>query len=90
MAFSKGNPAAAWLPDMIESGGKEKDAHEWQKTLSDVEYLIEKLTDQGMLVVDPYCGSGTVPMACKNLGRRWIGCEIDSKTARIARGRVAA
>ena len=76
--------------DMIQSGGKEKDSHKWQKTLSDVEYIIEKLTEQGALVVDPFVGAGTVPTACKRLGRRWIGCEIDSRTARIARGRLAA
>lgn len=90
LAFSKGAPIGAWLPDMVESGGKEKDAHEWQKTLTDVEYLIEKLTDAGALVVDPYCGSGTVPAACRKLGRQGLGVEIDSKTARVARGRVAA
>jgi hypothetical protein len=90
VAFSKGKSKAAWIMDMIQSGGKEKDSHEWQKTLTDVEYIIEKLTERGALVVDPFVGAGTVPAACKRLGRRWIGCEIDSKTARIARGRVAA
>jgi hypothetical protein len=90
VAFSKGKATAKWIVDLLESGGREKDAHEYQKTLSDVEYLIEKLTDPGALVVDPHCGSGTVPVACKKLGRLGIGCEIDSKTARVARGRVAA
>ena len=90
VAFSKGKSKAGWIMDMIQSGGKEKDSHEWQKTLTDVEYIIEKLTEQGALVVDPFVGAGTVPAACKRLGRRWIGCEIDSKTARIARGRLAA
>ena len=51
---------------MLESGGREKADHDHQKTLSDVEYLIDKLTEPGALVVDPYCGSGTVPAACKN------------------------
>lgn len=59
-------------------------------SVSDVEYIIEKLTDRGALVVDPFVGAGSVPAACKKLGRRWIGCEIDSRTAWIARGRVAA
>ncbi|MCX7424150.1 MAG: DNA methyltransferase [Planctomycetia bacterium] len=90
VAFSKGKCTAGWITDMLESGGREKDAHEWQKTLTDVEYLIEKLTAPGALVVDPYCGSGTVPAACRKLGRRWLACEIDSKTARVARGRIAA
>jgi DNA modification methylase len=90
LAFSKGNPTGPFLPNRIHAGGREKDAHEWQKSLIDVEYLIEKLTDQGALVVDPFTGAATVPTACKKLGRRWLACEIDRDTARIARGRIAA
>ena len=55
--------------DMIQSGGKEMDSHEWQKTLSNAEHIIEKLTDWGALVADPFVGAGTVPVACK-FGRR--------------------
>ena len=46
-----------------------------------MEYFIDKLTLPGAIVVDPYCGSGTVPAACKKLGRRWLACEVDSGTA---------
>lgn len=89
VSFSKGKPAADWIVDMLESGGREKDSHDFQKCLTDAEYLIEKLTEPGSLVVDPFCGSGTVPAACKRLGRRWLACEVDSGTARAARKRVA-
>ena len=89
-AFSKGKSTAGWITDYLHSAGREKDSHNWQKTLTDVEYLIEKLTAPGQLIVDPFCGSGTVPAACKKLGRRWLACELDSQTARVARGRVAA
>ena len=89
VAFSRERATAGWIVDLLESGGREKGLHDHQKTLSDVEYIVEKLTDPGALVVDPYCGSGTVPAACKKLGRRWLACEIASETARTARRRVA-
>ncbi len=89
VAFSRGKAKPGWIVDMLESGGREKSDHDHQKTLSDVEYLIEKLTSPGSLVVDPFCGSGTVPAACKTLGRRWLACEFDSGTTRVARRRVA-
>ena len=31
----------------------------------------------GQLVVDPFCGGGTIPAACKTLGRRWLATEKD-------------
>jgi hypothetical protein len=90
VAFSNGTVKSGWIVDLLESGGREKGLHSFQKTASDIEYLIEKLTLPGALVVDPFCGSGTVPTACKNLGRQWLACEVNAKTAAVARGRVAA
>ena len=87
VAFSKGKATAPWIMDMLTSGGKEKGAHDHQKTLSDIEYMVEKLTAPGDLVVDPFTGSGSVPAACKKLDRRWLACEISSATARTARRR---
>ena len=90
VAFRKGKSVAAWCGDHLHSAGKEKDLHEWQHNQGDAEYLIEHLTEPGALVVDPFVGSGTVPTACKKLGRQWLACELNSQTARIARGRIAA
>jgi hypothetical protein len=89
VAFAKGKSTAGWIMDLLTSGGREKESHDHQKTLTDVEYFVEKLTEPGALVVDPYCGSGTVPAACRRLGRQWLACEVDSQTARTARRRAA-
>ncbi|MFC1757199.1 DNA methyltransferase [Planctomycetota bacterium] len=51
---------------------------------------MEKLTNPGDLVVDPFAGSGTTLAAAKKLNRNYIGCEIDSGTAKMARRRLAA
>jgi 16S rRNA G966 N2-methylase RsmD len=90
VAFSKGKSNAPWIVDHLESGGREKDSHNHQKTWIDAKYLIEKLTDPGALIVDPFCGSGSILKAAAQVGREYLGCEIDSKMARVARGRVAA
>ena len=89
VVFSKGKSAAGWITDLLRGGGKDKSVHEHQKTIGDVENYIHRLTVPGSLVVDPYCGSGTVPAACKKLGRNWLATELDSGTARAARKRVA-
>ncbi|MDR2104843.1 MAG: site-specific DNA-methyltransferase [Deferribacteraceae bacterium] len=46
-------------------------------------------TDEGALVVDPFCGSGTTGCACKELNRRFIGIEIDSGYCKISKERIS-
>ena len=49
---------------------------------------IEATTKPGDLVCDPYCGGGTVPLACLAVKRRWIATEINAGNASVARQRV--
>ena len=41
------------------------------------------------IIVDPFVGGGTVPVACIAIGRRYIGTEIDPGVATAARALVA-
>ena len=43
-----------------------------------MERLIRIYTNPNDTVLDMYCGSGTTLEACRNLGRKWIGIDIDS------------
>lgn len=61
--------------DLVE----EPNGHQWQKPYSLIERLVKLYTRPGDLVLDPFCGSGIVLKACKNLGRRYIGIDIDKK-----------
>ena len=82
-------PAPEWLVDLLQGGGRDKEHHDWGQNQSEVEYLIDKLTQPGHIVVDPFCGGGSVPAAAKKLGRRWIAVEIERTTALIARKRLS-
>jgi site-specific DNA-methyltransferase (adenine-specific) len=72
--------------------GSERDkrrAHPTQKPVAIFERIIAAHTNPGDLVVDPYCGSGPVPRACKNLGRRCIAVELVADYCRKTVSRLA-
>lgn len=50
--------------------------HPTQKPVKLLEYLIRIFTDEGDVVIDPCCGSGTTLIAAENLGRKSYGFEI--------------
>ena len=49
---------------------------------------IIKLLPEDKIIVDPFAGSGTTLLACKNLGRKYIGIEIDDKYIEIINKRL--
>jgi len=50
--------------------------------------FIELLTFKGEIVLDPFMGSGTTAVACKKLGRHYIGFEINKEYCEIAKKRL--
>lgn len=68
---------------------KQKSAvHPTQKPVALMEYLIKTYTNENELVLDFTMGSGTTGVACKNLGRDFIGIEMDSSYYDIAANRI--
>ena len=53
-----------------------------------MKYLIKTYTNEGETVLDFAMGSGTTGVACKNLGRRFIGIELDKSYFKIAQERI--
>ena len=65
-----------WFP--WEKDGKDiPKIHPAQKPVKVIEQLIRIFTDEGDVVIDPCCGSGTTLRAAHNLGRSAFGFEID-------------
>jgi len=62
--------------------------HPTQKPVALMEYLIKTYTNEGETVLDFTMGSGTTGVACKNLGRYFIGIEKDDKYFKIAQDRL--
>jgi site-specific DNA-methyltransferase (adenine-specific) len=74
--------------DTFISPKAEKALHDWQQQLAPVSKLVETFSQPGDHVVDPFLGSGTTAVACKQLGRRFTGCDVDPAAVATARERL--
>ena len=62
--------------------------HSSEKPVALLEYLVKTYTETLDIVLDNTMGSGSTGVACKNLGRRFIGIEKDKKYFDIAVERI--
>lgn len=62
--------------------------HPTQKPEKLLERLIEKYSDEGMVVLDSFMGSGSTGAACMNTNRKFIGIELDETYYEIAKKRI--
>ncbi len=56
--------------------GKERIGYATQKPLALLDRIIRASTNEGDVVLDPFCGCATTLEAAQTLGRRWIGIDI--------------
>ena len=76
-------------------GGKERlrdnnnvALHPTQKPVDLIRKLIKVHSNQNELIVDCFMGSGTTALASKQLGRNFIGCDINEDYVKIANRRL--
>ena len=65
-----------------------KNLHDTEKPIELMKILIENSSEQNDFVLDPFMGSGTTGVACKNLNRNFIGMEINKNYFNIAKERI--
>ena len=64
------------------------EGHPCPRPLSQVRLIIEQWVPPGGVVLDPFMGSGTTGVACRSIGRKFVGCEIDKGYFEIAKARI--
>lgn len=101
-ALTKLNPsgrmtktATAWIDDItLTTTSRERvkleDGHliRWQKPLKLFDRIILPFTDETDYVLDPFMGSGSLGVWCKNNDRNYIGIEYDKSVFEIAEKRI--
>jgi adenine-specific DNA-methyltransferase len=66
----------------------ERVGYDTQKPLELIEFLVSSLSNEGDLVADFFCGSGTTLIASEKLGRRWIGSDLGRYAIHTTRKRM--
>jgi SAM-dependent methyltransferase len=67
---------------------REKGTHDWQQALDPARFFVRRYTQPGSLVLDPFIGGGTFPLAALLEGRRYIGFDIEADAVKAAQERL--
>lgn len=81
-----------WLGDVSKSDVNDNDKrfHDWGQSESGMADLVERLSEPGQLVCDPFVGGGATAVAALRLGRRFVGSDIDADAVKTSIGRCEA
>ncbi len=89
--FHPDGPALSdvWDIPFLSTVSKERTNYPTQKPEALLERIIRASSNEGDLVADFFCGSGTALVVAKRLNRRWLGCDVNPDAVAIARQRLA-
>jgi site-specific DNA-methyltransferase (adenine-specific) len=88
------NPKGAKPKDVFEiptisNKAWEKFNHPTQKPVELVKKIILASSNNDSVIIDPFGGSGTTYAVAESLGRRWLGCEIDTHYCELIKERLS-
>jgi site-specific DNA-methyltransferase (adenine-specific) len=85
----KGVPLSdVWEIPYLNPKAKERTGYPTQKPVLLLNQILNIVTDEGDLVVDPFCGSGTTCVSAKSLKRQFIGIDISLDAVELANSRL--
>ena len=79
-----------WDISIIAGSSKERLGYPTQKPEALLERIIKASSNEGDVVLDPFCGCGTAIAAAEKLKRRWIGIDITHLAIALIRHRINA
>jgi site-specific DNA-methyltransferase (adenine-specific) len=88
--LAKGRPRRPAVPvgDVLPWNYTENRLHPTQKPVTGLTPVIRAFSRPGDIVLDPFCGSGSTLVAARQLGRRYVGIELDAEYCEAARKRL--
>ena len=74
--------------DIITSGSREKEFHDWGQSLQEAIDLMDIFTERHDLVVDPFLGGGTTALAAHSISRNFLAADIDEECVNKSKRRI--
>ena len=78
-----------WTDIQLGPTAKERTGYPTQKPLALMERIVKASSNEGDVVLDPFCGCATTCIAAEKLGRRWAGIDISPNAVNQVRYRMA-
>lgn len=78
-----------WNVSILNSQAKERVGYNTQKPKELIERIIKASSNEGDIIADFFCGSGTTCVVARDLGRNYIGCDINEKAINITQERLS-
>ena len=85
---SRGKTVTNDWGDILQAAGKENLDYPTQKPEALLERIINASSNEGDLVLDPFCGCGTAVAVAERLNRRWIGIDITHLAISLMKSRL--
>ena len=77
-----------WDIPTIAATAKERTGYPTQKPEKLLERIIKASSNEGDIVLDPFCGCGTTIVVAHKLNRRWIGIDINEASIEVIKMRM--
>ena len=78
-----------WQIPLLNSSAKERTGYPTQKPLKLLRRIIQASSNDGDMVLDPFCGCATTCVAAEQLHRQWIGIDVSLKAYEIVKERLS-
>ena len=72
----------------LSTTDQERIGYPTQKPLALMERIIKASSNEGDMVLDPFCGCATACVAAENLGRQWVGIDLSEKAVELVNMRL--
>ena len=83
------NPGDIWVFRNVKHNHEEQTIHPCQFPEDLIARIVQATTDEDGVVYDPYMGSGTVAVVARDLGRHYLGSELEPKYHEVATRRIS-